>query len=270
MEPKSLESYLAGPLAPGPIAVMLCDDGRLAAETARWLAERGFAATLALGPAAAAAGDDAIQIAARALDDEGRAHALNRLIAAHAGDWMLVCRPGEFLFFPYCRDRSVRDLTDFLETERRSSATAYAIDLYGREPDPDFPLEEAFFDAAGWYAFDHGGGAVEVYGGLGWRFEEHLPARELRVNRPALFRAAPLARIKPDLWFEEPEMNAVACPWHHNPTLALMSVRRTRRLLSSQGFAASGRSLLWPRSTRFEWRSEQLSALGFIEPGQWV
>lgn len=284
-----LEAYLRAPVAGGPVAVMICDDGHRAAETARHLAAAGFAAIIACGPGAAGADpalnpDDAatsetpparrtqmVGFPAEVSDPAARARLLNRLIAAHLGRWMLVCFTGEFLFFPFSAARSVRDLTDFLNSERRASAMAYAFDLYGAEAaGPDFSLEDAAFDAEGWYAFERGDGIVDVFGGLGWRFEDIAPEEAGRVNRPALFHAGPQTRLREDLWLEDDSLNTIACPWHNNPTLALMSVRRARRLARRPEFAKSGRPLTWPHSVRFQWRADQLTALGMIEAGQWI
>lgn len=286
-----IDAYLKKPAKDGPIAAMICEDAYLAAETADWLSALGFGTILAIGPGARAAVEGAavegagveraavegaaadvkiVEIAVDVFDPVRRTAALNRLIDAHHGQWMLLCHTGEFLFFPFCGTRSVCDLTDFVRSERRSAAMAYVVDLYGEGSEPDFSPQEAYFDAEGWYAFDHGDGSVEVFGGLEWRFEDMVRGPRSPINRPALFLAGPGSKLRPDNWFEDPALNGVSCPWHHNPTLALMSVRRARRLLATPGFAERGRSFLWRHSVRFDWRPEQLTAMGVIEPGQWI
>ena len=105
---------------------------------------------------------------------------------------------------------------------------------------------------------------------LGWRFEEFSPVSMSRVNRPAFFLAEDKTRLRDDLWLEDEEMNTISCPWHNNPTMAVMSFRRARRLLSHPNFRGAISTLMWPNSRRFEWRSDQLSALGLIEAGQWI
>lgn len=260
-----------------PAAILLCEDDFLADATAARLADLGFAPIIAAGPGHAAVDAERpgvetfpAQIASAA----ARTELLNRLIGMLRGRWTLVCFNGEFPFFPFCESRRAIDFVDFLRSERRAACAAYAIDLYadsmigaaGEEPD----LDEVYFDAEGWYGFDRGDGLVDIYGGLGWRFEEYAPVALSRVNRPALFRADEGARLDDDLWLTDQERDTISCPWHANPTMALMSFRRTRRLLSHPNFRSAIDTLSWPNSRRFEWRSGQLSAMGLIEAGQWI
>lgn len=267
----TLERLLRRAPADGPIAVMLCDSLFLAEETRRRLSALGFAEIVALGPGAGllspAAGLSRVE--APVARPGAAAAAVNRLIGWAAGRWFLLIRAGEFPFFPFCEDRGVADLTDFLEGERRRVAAANAADLYSDALARDaaaFTLDETWFDATGWFAFEREGRSVEVYGGLGWRFEELVPPAERRVNRPALFRADPARPIGPDLRFDDPEYDSLSCPWHANPTLALMSVRRAAALARDPRFRGDFR---WPGSRRFAWRSDQLMRHGLMEAGQW-
>lgn len=273
----SLDDYLGAIPAgrTGPVGVLLCESSFLAAESAQRLRQTGFRDIVAIGPGAAAIPDEvgAARIDAQIARPAARAAALNRLIGAHAGRWMLAAQNGEFLFFPFCETRGVGDFTEFLASERRASAMAYAIDLYsdalGRD-DARFSPREAYFDTQGWYGFEREGRQAEIFGGVGWRFEEYMPHALQRINRPALFRADPEAPIREDFWFANDEYNAISCPWHNNPTFALMTVRRAAALRSHPNFNKAVKTLMWPCSTRFEWSSEQLLGLGMIEAGQWL
>lgn len=257
-----------------PLALLICEDDIFVSETVDWLFERGFAQVAALGPAAVglrARPGLHILAAFSVLDPVRRAAALTRVIGAADGRWILICFNGEFLLHPFSDSRRIRDLTDFLDSERRPSAMAYAIDLYadsmigGGAP----ALDEVYFDLDGWYGFEQEGRLVDIRGGLGWRFETHAPPELARINRPALFRARKGLSLDANLWLNDPEMNAIACPWHNNPTVALMSFRRTRRILSHPDLRDL-RTLIWPKSRRFEWSSEQLVHAGVIEAGQWL
>lgn len=258
---------------PGPLALLFCEDAPFSEASAARLFEIGCPAALALGPGALGlAPRPGLSVApAPAHDPVARAALVERAAALREGRWLLVLFNGELPFLPHGETRGLRDFTDFLASERRRSAVAYAVDLYADAmiARPEEAPAEAWFDAIGWYGFDLDGGDAEVRGGLGWRFEERTPPELAVVNRPALFRAAPGLRVRPDLRLEPAELNALAAPWHRSPTFALMSWRRTRRVLAHPA-SRGARTLIWPGSARFEGSSAQLLRLGVIEPGQWA
>ena len=260
---------------PGLTAVILCETDFLLAQTAEHLSDAGFTHLIAAGPGAKSAPerDDLIAMPADIAGAENRADVVNKLISAAAGRWMLVCFNGEFLFYPYRESRLAQDFTEFLSWERRPAAMSYAVDIYsdalGREEDA-FSLEDVYFDTQGWYGFERGEKQAEVFGGLGWRFEEFTPRDMTRVNRPALFWADPAVPMRADMWFEDDVYNAISCPWHNNPTFALMSVRRATALRRHPNFSAGVRSFMWPCSEKFSWNSQQLLKHGVIEAGQWL
>lgn len=261
--------------APGLTAVVLCETSFLLTETVAHLFDAGFVRIVAVGPGAKAAPDQNYLIATPAdiADANSRATVVNKIIAAAAGRWMLVCFNGEFMFYPHRESRHVQDFTEFLSWERRPAAMGYAVDIYsdalGREEDT-FSLEDVYFDTEGWYGFERGEKLADVYGGLGWRFEEFTPRDMSRVNRPALFWADPAVPMRDDLWFENDIYNAISCPWHNNPTFALMSVRRAAALRRHPNFSAGVKSFMWPCSEKFSWTSQQLLKHGIIEAGQWL
>ncbi|MEL7462906.1 MAG: hypothetical protein AAFN79_02500 [Pseudomonadota bacterium] len=270
----SLDDFLkAGDRAARALALLICEDDVFAAQSADHLLKLGFEKVVAIGPGAAElpqADEDGMAVVP--VKSSEATSAANAIGDRFEGAWIVVCHNGEFPFFPFCETRSILDFVDFLGSERRAACMAYAVDLYSDAliTDGQVDLEEVYFDAEGWYGFDGKNGHVDVYGGLGWRFEEFAPVSLSRVNRPALYRCGPGARLRPDLWLEDEALNTLNCPWHNNPTMALMSFRRGRRLLAHPNFKGAIETLMWPNARRFEWSSDQLVRLGLIEAGQWI
>ncbi|MGB0506267.1 MAG: hypothetical protein ACPGGK_08725 [Pikeienuella sp.] len=257
----------------GPLALVICESAFLAVETTDWLSKCGFRTIIAVGAVGDVFEQSETVMAAPAnfATPDRQAKIANSVSNAVAGQWMLVCFSGEFIFYPHIETRCIADFTDFLAAERRTSASSYAIDIYsdalGRD-DEAFDLEEVYFDSQGWYGFEREGRQADIYGGLGWRFEEYTLRNMFRINRPALFVGG--ATLREDLWLTEEEGNTLSCPWHHNPTFALMSVRRARALRAHPKFSQGVPTFMWPNSERFEWKSEQLLSHGLIEQGQWL
>ena len=139
-------------------------------------------------------------------------------------------------------------------------------------------LEEAYLDRSGYYALarpdpdNHNHPKerqLDFFGGLRWRFEEHVPPASRRIDRIALFRANKGLRLRPDHTFSDEEYNTFACPWHNNITAAVCSFRTAKALRSNSGSASDIRTFHWHNSVRFDWTSQQLTSLGLMEPGQW-
>ncbi|MGB0410070.1 MAG: hypothetical protein ACPGFA_00670 [Pikeienuella sp.] len=260
----------------GPLALIICENAFLIRETVDWYTRMGARHVIALGAVGGHFTDDetVTAIAAEVNVVTERTAAINEVIhAVGPAQWVLLCFNGEFAFFPHLETRCLSDFTDFMSAERRTAVTGYTIDLYsdalGRD-EAAFSLDEAYFDTEGWYGFEREGRQIDVYGGLGWRYEEYTPRDMFRINRPTLFIGGPDVDIKDDLWLTEDEANAVSCPWHHNPTMAVMSVRRARALRNHPKFGQGVETFIWPNSERFEWQSEQLVGHGLIEKGQWL
>ena len=158
---------------------------------------------------------------------------------------------------------------------------AYVIDLYA----PDLArfgnavsLDEAHLDRSGYYALARKDAArnwaprerqLDFFGGLRWRFEEHIPWERRRIDRIALFRARRDVRLLPGFTFSDDEWNTYACPWHNNLTAAVCSFRTAKALRTNPGSHRAIRSFNWHNSVRFDWQSQQLMDLGLMEPGQW-
>jgi hypothetical protein len=205
--------------------------------------------------------------------------AMNILIDKMPGAWLHYCYNGEYLFFPFCEDRSVGEMVTWVMEERRSAILTYVIDLYA--PDlrtyPDaVSLDTALLDSSGYYAEgrpDENGNPRErqlnFYGGLRWRFEEHVPKPKRKIDRIGLFQAQPGLRLREDHTLSDEEMNTYACPWHHSLTAAICSFRVAKALRTNPGSRHDISDFRWHKSTQFHWSSMQLMELGLMEPGQW-
>lgn len=203
---------------------------------------------------------------------------INRLIELLPDRWIFYCLNAEYLHFPFCESRTITDLTDFITEEKRSSVFTYAVDLY---PDDlvkakeGFSLEDAYFDGAGYYALERYVAGemqerqLEIYGGLKWRFEEHLPYEKRHMNRISLFKPEPGLEIDKYGYFNIPEYNTYSCPWHHNLTINICSFRTAKSLKTNPGSMYEIDNFIWSKSVKFRWNSQQLMDHGFMEPGQW-
>ena len=212
---------------------------------------------------------------------DATAGAVNRIIDAAPGLWLYYCYNAEYLFYPFSETRTVGEMLTFHAEERRDAMLTYVIDLYaddtGAFPDA-VSLEHAHLDKSGYYALsrtdpdnqDHPKERqLNFYGGLRWRFEEHVPMPRRKIDRISLFRAKPGLRLRPDHTFNDEEYNTYACPWHHNLTAAICSFRTAKALKTNPGSRYDIETFKWHNSTPFEWHSRQLLDLGLMEPGQW-
>jgi len=129
---------------------------------------------------------------------------------------------------------------------------------------PNIVLLEAYFDRAGYYSRDRYVGPekqerqIEIFGGLKWRYAEHVEWERQRIDRPAFFRAKAGLRLDERSRFSDQEMNTLSCPWHHSMTFALASFRVAKSLINTSESDYSIDSFMWSHSQKFEWRSPQL------------
>lgn len=282
----SLHEYLRDKpkaLTKGPLAIILIEDDVAIAETVAHHLKLGFRHVLALSP-------EPVTLPDSSTGRVTNLHWQTRRPAAHvdavnavndavpAGTWLYYCFNSEFLFFPFSETRSIGEMLSFHAEERRSAMLAYAIDLYA----PDLKrcpsavdLEETMFDRTGYYALARIGRGnhpmerqLDFFGGLRWRFEEHLPRDRRRIDRISLFRATRTLRIGADHCFNVAEYNTYSCPWHHNLTAAIGSFRVAKALMKNPGSRDSIDSFVWRNSLAFEWNAQQLMDFGLIEPGQ--
>ncbi len=195
--------------------------------------------------------------------------------------WMYYCYNSEYLFYPFCETRAVAEMLAYHTEERRDSMLTYVVDLYAqdlnRHPNA-VSLDDAFLDRSGYYALARNDPAnhnhpkerqLNFYGGLRWRFEEHVPQERRKIDRIAIFRSKPGMSLRDDHTFSDEEYNTYACPWHNNLTASIASFRTAKALKSNPGSMFDINTFAWHNSVPFEWHSRQLLDLGLMEPGQW-
>ena len=206
---------------------------------------------------------------------------VNALIEKAPGQWIHYCYNGEYLFFPFCEDRTIGELVTWVLEERRSSVLTYVVDLYAGDlsAHPNaVDLDGALLDSSGYYAETRRGGAeldeikdrqLNFYGGLRWRFEEHVAKPKRKIDRVGLFRAAPGLTLREDHTLSNEELNTYACPWHHSLSATICSFRVAKALRTNPGSRHDIPDFRWHKSVQFHWSSMQLMELGLMEPGQW-
>lgn len=272
-------------LAKGPIAIILVEDDVEVDTTLRHHQQAGFEQVIALMPESFELARDLQSNVVRVnynMSAEGAMEtAINRLIEVTTGEWLYYCFNAEYLFHPFCETRSIVEVLDFHTEERRDAMLAYVIDLYSENLDehPDaVSLDKAHLDRSGYYALarkdeaNHGHPKerqLDFFGGLRWRYEEHVPSHKRKIDRIPLFRSKKGLILREDHTFNDEEYNTYACPWHHNITAAICSFRTAKALKSNPGSTFDIHSFKWHNSEPFEWHSRQLLDLGLMEPGQW-
>jgi len=288
MHYESLNEFLksgAAALARGPIAVVLVEDDVEVATTLRHNQQIGFKCVIALMPAVFDLPGDLWETVHRINYDssaEGAAFtAVNRIAAAAPEQWIYYCYNAEYLFFPFCETRTVGEMLAFHTEERRSAMLTYVVDLYADDlsqyPDA-VSLDHAHLDRSGYYALARPDPAnhnhpkerqLDFFGGLRWRFEEHIPEQRRKIDRIGIFRSKPGLMLREDHTLSDEEYNTYACPWHHNITAAICSFRTAKALKLNPGSRYDIPTFKWHNSAPFEWHSRQLLDLGLMEPGQW-
>lgn len=272
-----------GALARGPVALILAEDAVELDSTIRHHLGLGFR-TLAVfvRPEAEIAPDLARRVHRvdhDPLADGSPGPVVNAVLPAARGQWVHYAYNAEYLFYPFCEHRSVGELTRFVAGERRDTVLCYVVDLYagdlGAHPS-GVSRQDAHLDRAGYYALarkDRAGRPLErqldFFGGLRWRFEEHVPPDRRRIDRTALVRAVPGLRLRDDHTATLPEHNTYACPWHHSVTAAICSFRTAKALKRNPGSTYDIATFRWHNSEPFRWEAQQLLDLGLMEPGQW-
>ncbi|KAB6717052.1 MULTISPECIES: hypothetical protein [Roseobacteraceae] len=282
----SLDTFLSDgkeALIKGPVAMVFAEDLVEVDTTLRHHITLGFKAVLLFAPDELTL-PEGLELQIHRIRYATRApnmltQAVNRLIAAAPGIWMYYCYNAEYLFFPFCETRSITDMLTFHTEERRGGMLTYVVDLYAGDLH-DAPnavsLEDACLDKSGYYALGRMDTAghpkerqLDFFGGLRWRFEEHIPANRRHIDRIAIFKAKKGLTLSETHLFSEEEYNTYACPWHHNLTATIVSFRTAKALKTNSGSTYDIDSFRWHNSTEFEWHSQQLLDLGLMEPGQW-
>lgn len=271
-------------LAQGPVALVLAEDGEELESTLLHHLDCGFRAVVLLAPARLSLSPELTARVHRVTCDTTAEGALTSTVNAVArnaapGCWLYYCYNAEYLFYPFREHRSVGEMLTFHSEERRDAMLTYVVDLYAGDLEAHptaISHRDAHLDRSGYYARQRTDAwnnplerQLDFYGGLRWRFEEHVPPTRRRIDRISLFRAAPGLRMNADHTFNLPEYNTYACPWHHSLTAAVCSFRAAKALKRNPASTFDIRTFRWRNSVPFEWRSQQLMDLGLMEPGQW-
>lgn len=287
MQFDSLNAFLKTPgaiLQKGPIALVFVEDEVEVDTTLRHNQQSGFKHIIAFMPAEFSLPRDlqggVIRISYDMSEDAATETAVNALIAAvPEGTWMYYCYNAEYLFYPFCETRSVGEMLAFHTEERRSAMLTYVVDLYSDDLDahPDaVSLDSAHLDRSGYYALarpDAQGHArerqLDFFGGLRWRYEEHVPTARRKIDRIGIFQTKPGLKLRADHTFNDEEYNTYSCEWHHNLTASICSFRTAKALKLNPGSTFDIPTFKWHNSAPFDWHSRQLLDLGLMEPGQW-
>lgn len=237
-------------LSKGPIAILLVEDEVEAQASLDHMARVGFATIVAMAPEAVPLtqpeGATMIRVGWRNDAQGAVPAAVNAVAQKGPGLWMHYCFNAEYLFFPFCETRTVGEMLAFHTEERRPAMLTYVVDLYTDDPKGAGAVARgrAHLDASGYFAEarvdpanrDHPmDRQLNFFGGLRWRFEEHVPPQRRRIDRVGLFRAAPGVDLRDDHTFSEPEYNTFACPWHHNLTATICSFRAAKAMMRNAG-----------------------------------
>jgi hypothetical protein len=269
----------------GPLAIVLAEDDVEIGSTLDHLLRTGFRDVVLLAPEGVAVSVDheaRVHVVTHDVHAEGAmVNAVNLAIARLPGAWLHYCYNAEYLYFPFCETRRVSELLAFHSEERREAMLTYVIDFYAGDLGANGNAvcrEDAWLDRSGYYALARtdlaNGGQpkdrqLDFFGGLRWRFEEHVPPARRKIDRISLFRAKPGLKLLPDYTLSDEEMNTYSCHWHHNLTAAVCSFRTAKALRTNPGSRHAIQNFRWTNSARFNWNSQQLMDLGLMEPGQW-
>ena len=273
-------------LANGPIALILVEDEVEVDTTIRHHVAAGFKSVIAFMPATFGLPADVAATSHR-VDYNAKSSSLplseivNELIPMTHGQWLFYCYNAEFLFHPFSETRNVAEMLTFHAEEQRDAMLTYVVDLYAGDLQKNrngVSIDDAYLDKTGYYALarsdteNHGHPKerqLDFFGGLHWRFEEHIPQIRRKIDRISLFKSKPGLEMRPDFTFSDEEYNTYACPWHNNLTSAVMSFRVAKALKRNPGSSFDIHNFKWHNSAKFEWHSRQLMDFGLMEPGQW-
>jgi len=263
-------------LPKGPVALILNEDDVDLGATVAHHRTQGFAAVVVVGSADTSGHGADVVLAADV--KASLADVVNELMPVLPGRWVFAGHNAEYLFYPFCESRTISDVTQFISEERREAVFCTTVDIYSDTPglaETGLSESDAYFDRAGYFALDKYDGPtkltrqVDLFGGLKWRYSEHIPWERQKINRVALFRGRPGLEMLSDHSFNDPEMNTINCEWHNSLTCAVASLRVAKSLLRNPGSTFDVDRFVWSQSEKFEWRSQQLMDHGLLEPGQW-
>ncbi|ARC89539.1 hypothetical protein [Rhodovulum sp. MB263] len=271
-------------LGPQPVGLIFVEDEVEVESTIDHLDALGFGALVLFTPPGLRLSSASEERVHRVPFDTRAEGALPRAVsavsAAAPGIWLHYCYNAEYLFFPFCENRSIGEMLDFHAGEGRAAMPTHVVDLYaddlGRHPG-GVSRDSALLDRAGYFAQPRTDPATgrplerqyDIFGGLRWRFEEHIPAHRRRIDRIGLFRARRGLALDDRYLMSDPEMNTSASDRHHTLTAAICSFRAAKALRTNPASRLQIADFRWPMSEEFRWESQQLMDLGLMEPGGW-
>lgn len=227
-------------------------------------------------------------------------HWLNALLRRHGCEhWCVTCDPDEFLVFPYCDQRNLSELGEFIASEGRRSLSCIMLDMYG-----DRPLAETVYragdDPIGVAPFFDGTGYTQRPGFLGDQYTRGGVRRRVFFrddpDRAPALNKTPFVKWRPSYsYFTSMHqlvpgwLNAASGGRHRTPTGCLLHFKHfsllrdkvKEELVRGEHWQDSFEyrryderlgdrdpSFLSDASVRFGgWR--QLAERGFIHTGQW-
>ncbi|MEM9426022.1 MAG: hypothetical protein AAGA06_04900 [Pseudomonadota bacterium] len=267
--------------AKGPVAIIIAEDDVEIGATVKHHVQIGFKTVLLFAPTELEYRPEGcvnrIDFPTMALGaTEEIVNAVNAALPEKT--WLYYCYNAEFLFFPFSDTRTIGEMLAFHAEERRFSMLTYVVDVYASElgtAENAVSLDNAHLDKSGYYALARSGEdgpkdrQFDFYGGLRWRFEEHIDEVRRRIDRIAIVRSRPDVTLRSDHTWSDEELNTYSCPWHHNLTAAIVSFRTAKALRINPASRFDISTFRWHNSVPFEWKSQQLLELGLMEPGQW-
>ncbi len=268
--------------AKGPVAVIIAEDEVEVAATIRHHLKAGFKTVILFAPDELVLAEEdprVIRVDFPTMAIGAVTDIVNGVVpAVPEKTWLYYCYNAEFLFYPFSETRSIGEMLAFHAEERRFSMLTYVIDLYAGDistAQNAVSLSDAHLDRSGYYSLaraDENGELdrqLDFFGGLRWRFEEHIEESRRKIDRISIVRTKPGIRLNPDHTWSEPELNTYSCPWHHNLTAAVASFRTAKALRINPVSRYNISTFRWHNSVPFQWKSQQLLDLGLMEPGQW-
>ncbi|SHG50167.1 hypothetical protein [Cognatishimia maritima] len=272
-------------ISKGPLALIFVEDEVEIDTTLRHHVGLGFQQVIAFMPAAFKmaydVSEDVIRVDCEQTSGQAMIDMVNLVAKQAPGVWLYYCFNAEYLLFPFCETRTVGEMLQFHAQERRAAMLTYVVDLYAGnlwEHPNAVSIDNALMDKTGYYALSRPDPEnhnhpkerqLNFYGGLRWRFEEHIPEVRRRIDRVSIFQATEGVELKSDFTMSDEEMNTFACAWHNNLTAAVCSFRTAKALKTNAGSTFDIQSFTWHNTVPFEWHSRQLLDLGLMEPGQW-
>lgn len=269
----------------GPVGLIFVEDDVEIDTTIRHHLDCGFRQLIVFMPLAFDLArdvkDKVIRVTYDMSEDAALETALNGVIAATPeAVWLYYCFNSEYLFYPFCETRTVGEMIAYTLEERRDTVLSYVVDLYADDLEA-YPnavaLERAHMDRSGYYALARMKPGtqwpeerqLDFFGGLRWRYEEHIPEASRKIDRVSLFKVVKGLQFQTNHTFNLPEYNTYSCEWHHNLSAAVMSFRTAKALKKNPGSTFDIQNFTWHNTAPFEWHSRQLLDLGLMEPGQW-